>query len=61
MDKLTWIKPYRMEGKWIERRIIFEDNEIFASNNEELSKRITAMLNGAYNLGRFHEILNKEK
>lgn len=58
---LDWQKPYSVKRiVWASYGIVFEGNFILQDLNLATAERITAALNGAYNLGRFSITCKKD-
>lgn len=58
-----FLEPYHYQPNsffgWYD--IMFEeDTMIFNIRGEEVANQVVAAMNGAYNLGRSHEIINQE-
>ena len=61
-DKLQWCKPYKREKSGMLGNYITYESDVLITNlSFEQSIKLIGLLNGAYNQGRYRELLNKEK
>lgn len=61
----NFMKPYSAVRKgwgfWSAYLIKFEEDTIYIVDDKLTANSIVGLLNGAYNLGRSHEIVNREE